>query len=29
MGPSKRERAMALGIEMKSEEEFLKFIGEI
>jgi DNA ligase (NAD+) len=29
MGPSKREKAAELGIEMKSEEEFLKIIGEI
>ncbi len=29
MGPSKREKAVELGIEMKSEEEFLKIIGEI
>lgn len=29
MGPSKREKATGLGIEIKSEEEFLKMIGEI
>jgi BRCT domain type II-containing protein len=29
MGPSKRAKAIELGIEIKNEEEFLKIIGEI